>query len=243
MSSIRIEPGKTYINGKGRRRTVLAVVRGRASSTKTRIFYRDIERQRGEKPQTVINMVNRILNRRGDNWVPREWGIAGESDLLNIFSCQERAFIKWVGKDGQVEDLLETSTPARVSTSHQAAKALLALPNLPLVHPGIAGDIYIETVYHDEKDAVIVVSDRVEASAGSETGRHAEAVRLERERCVQLVEYRIGRLLEVLKDYPPSHSTHVRIAAAIENLRAVAKWISSEKQPKDTVKMNPGGSA
>jgi hypothetical protein len=83
----------------------------------------------------------------------------------------------------------------------------------------------------------------VDISIESPSEDAPSAVMAERERCIQLVEYRCRRLLRVIKDYPPGHNTHGKIAASIENLRAVGKWIADGKIPKETTGMNPGGEA
>jgi len=234
MAKIDIVPGLICINESSKKRRVLAVVG-------TKIFYQDYSgRRRGEPTEDIIRSINRRLDRTSD-WVPPGWGISGESEVRSIFSCSERAFHKWLGK-GTVASKTATADVREVRSSHQVAQEMLKLPDLPLVHPGIAGDVFVEVLYHDIEDKVIVVSDRVEASPGSESGRHEGAVKLERERCLRLIEARCKRLHEVIQNYPPDHRTHSKIAAALENLRVVERWISAGRQPKHTTQLNPGGS-
>lgn len=236
MGKISVETGLVYISEKGKRRKVLHI---HPAKTNKVVYYLGHHRTRAEDVQDVVRMINKRLGRTSD-WLPHDWNLTQNDQILHVFSCSERSFGKWLG-NGTKESPKVSGTKLG-ETSHQFAQAMLALPDLPLVHPGIAGDIYVGVVYHDPEDEVIVVSDRVEASAGSEDGRHADAMRHERERCLQLIEARCQRLHKVIKDYPSDHPTHRNIAASIENLRAVEKWISGGRTPKDTTKLNPGGS-
>ena len=124
--------------------------------------------------------------------------------------------------------------------AHELAKELLEMGDLPVVHPGQGGDIYIEYTYYDPREEVIVVVDE-DDTGGSETGRHHKAVMLERERCLQLVEARIRRLEECLGNYPPQHSNYSSTRASIENLKTMVHWIAGGISPEQTVGRNPGG--
>jgi hypothetical protein len=80
------------------------------------------------------------------------------------------------------------------------------------------------------EENVVVVSDRIEASPGSETGRDSLAVKQETARCTGLIDRKLRSIYHALKNFPLEHVDHKRMAAA-ESLRSVKKWIESGRTP------------
>ena len=124
-------------------------------------------------------------------------------------------------------------------TGHGLARELLDLDDLPAVHPGQGGDIYIETAYEDSKERVIVVADRSD-TGGSEAGRRREML-TERARVMKLLNKRTRWLVRESANHPPGSPERCAIAYALRSLDAVKSWIYGGQDP-DSSDFNPGES-